>query len=512
MSPPLDIPSFLASEITSIFDAEIPPEWKPEFKLEQKLKDKYLSDPVSWVEDKLSEHLWSKQKQIMQSVRDNRRTAVKSCHDVGKSYIASRIALCHLDNYPIGEAFCITTAPTASQVRAVLWREINRGHAKGKLKGRTNQTELWCVTPHGNEEMIAFGRKPSDMDPSAFQGIHAKYPLVIIDEGGGVPAAIFNAADTLITNDNARILVIGNPDDPATEFFEICKPGSGWNVIRISAFDSPNFTKEKHVPNLKPILDYLISPVWVEEKRKKWGVDNPLYISKVLGEFPEISTDRLIPITWIRAAQQRYLERQESSNWPDKDSVELGVDVGGGGDKSTIAKRHGPVVRVIHRDQNPNTMATLSKVLHFIEEHNASKAKIDNIGIGHGAVDRAQEMSEDQSLKRDQPNMVEAAKKIVGVNVGERAEDNEHYANVRAEGFWALRERFREGTIDIDPSDEDLAAQLADIKYKRSAGRIQIESKVEMKKRGKASPDDADAVMLAFLKEKETVKEIEVSW
>lgn len=78
--------------------------------------------------------------------------------------------------------------------------------------------------------------------------------------------------------------------------------------------------------------------------------------------------------------------------------------------------------------------------------------------------------------------------------------NSEDYVNLRAEGYWGLRERFREGIIDIDFDDEDLVAQLVDIKTKPSStGRIQIESKEQMKKRGKSSPDEADALMLAFL-------------
>jgi phage terminase large subunit len=62
-----------------------------------------------------------------------------------------------------------------------------------------------------------------------------------------------------------------------------------------------------------------------------------------------------------------------------------------------------------------------------------------------------------------------------------------------------MRERFQDGSIDIDPADDDLAAELAAIKYKfTSNGKIQIEKKAEMKTRVGRSPDRADALMLAF--------------
>lgn len=443
-----------------------------------------LIDPVDWITNYLAEHPWSIQQRIFESVRDNKRTAVHSCHNCGKSWTASRIACWWLFSHDPGDAFVVTTAPTFPQVRAILWREIGRAHANwqliesrtnhGNIPGRLNQTE-WFMTNEdlGNEEMVAFGRKPSDISPTDFQGIHAPNVLVIIDEACGVHVNIWEAADTLVSNSGSKIFAVGNPDDPLSEFATVCKPGSGWNVIGIDGFDTPNFTGE---PIPEKIANQLISPAWAEEKRRKWGETNPLYISKVRGKFPSHSTDNLIPMHWIRAAQERSL--------PISGDTELGVDVGRGGDKSIIAHRTGGRVRIIHRDTNPDTMQTAGNVVHHYKESGASLIKIDLIGIGAGVHDRVKEL--------DHP--------IIGVNVGSSPHDKERYLNLRAEGYWGLRERFETGTIDIDPLDDDLAAQLADIKYKRtSSGKIQIESKEEMARRGKHSPDDADAVMLAFI-------------
>lgn len=449
-------------------------------------RDKYAADPVSWVRDKLGEHPWSRQCQILESVRDHRRTAVKSCHGSGKSWLAARLAAWWIVSHPPGEAFVVTSAPTWKQVRAVLWREIGRAHARGHLAGRVNQAEWLMVMPAGNEETVAFGLKPADYDPAAFQGIHALYVLVIFDEACGMPELLWSSADSLISNDYSRFLAIGNPDDPATEFCEVCKPGSGWNVVRISAFDTPNFTSEVVPDKMRHVL---VGRLWVEEKRRKWGETNPLYISKVLGDFPEVVSDGLIPMKWIRAAQERDL--------PAGSPTELGVDVGGGGDRSVIACRRGPVVRVIHRDHNPDTMQTLGATMSAVAATGATCAKIDSVGIGKGAADRAAEIAADPV---EPPGTRARARAIHGVGVGQASSDPESFSNLRAEGFWALRERFETGDIDIDADDDDLAAQLVDLRFKRtSRGQIQIESKEEMRRRGKDSPDDADAVMLSFL-------------
>jgi len=459
---------------------------------------RYLRDPSAWIEERLGEEVWSKQREILQSVVDNRRTAVPSCFGSGKSWTAARLSAWWIDCHPPGQAFVVTTATTGAQVKAILWRELHRAHTAGKLKGRLNQTEWWLEVPGGKEEIVAFGRKPADMDQTAFQGIHAPFVLCILDEAAGIPTPLFNAADSLIVNLASRILAIGNPEDTG-EFKDICMPGSGWNVIRIPAKVTPNFTEEKVSPKIKREL---ISKIWVEEKKRKWGVDNPLYKAKVDAEFPDTRVGGLIPIAMIRAAQDRDLGPQPGDSEEEilrkTTPNELGVDVGAGGDRSVIAQRRGSVVRIKHRGHNPDTMQTCGEVITVLDETGAEQVKIDEIGIGKGLVDRAKELN----------------KPAIGVNVGRKARDSKHYLNIRAEGYWGLRERFEQEDIDL-PEDgaeaDDLAAQLIDIRFKRtSKGQVQIESKDEIRRRNKdgASPDEADAVMLAFLYYEEPVVQV----
>jgi hypothetical protein len=141
---------------------------------------------------------------------------------------------------------------------------MGNAHRKADLPGRITLDAKWYI---GNE-LVAYGRKPADYDPAAFQGIHARYVLVIIDEAGGVPKSIFDAVDALATNVDARVVAVGNPDDPASHFATICKPGSGWRVETISAFDTPAYTGEKVPEDLPPLL---VSPEWVEERKSSLG-------------------------------------------------------------------------------------------------------------------------------------------------------------------------------------------------------------------------------------------------
>jgi hypothetical protein len=433
-------------------------------------QERYRSDPVLWMDERLGAFVWSKQQEIASSVRDHRHTAVRACHDSGKSWIGARLAGWWIDTHPAGEAFVVTSAPTGDQVRAILWREMNRMHSAGHLPGEMNKTE-WLI----GGDLVAFGRKPSDYDEAAFQGIHARYVLVILDEASGIAESLWTAAETLIANEGSRLLAIGNPDDPTGPFAKVCRPNSGWNVIGISALDTPNFTDEQVPDGLRPLL---VSPTWVEERRARWGEGSALWTAKVLGEFPDRSEDSLIPLSWVERARERTLR-------PDEDA-ELGVDVARWGSSQTVIMvRRGAHARCVHARTGQDTMRTAGEVIHALRSHHAVIAKVDDVGVGGGVVDRLREQG--------QP--------AVGLNGGRAPRDRQRFVNARAEWYWELRERFERGEIDIDPADEMLAEQLCSIRYKLdSAGRIQIESKEDMRARGLASPDRADALALAFAK------------
>lgn len=455
----------------------------------------YRDDPVGFIKQVLGEFIWSKQAEIAEAVVKHRRVAVPACHGLGKSFLASRIASWWVSTSPVGDAFAVTSAPTEKQVKAILWREINRAFKKGSLPGRVNQTE-WFI----DNELVGYGRKPADTDMTGFQGIHAKRLLVLLDEACGIPKAIYTGADSLMTSEESRMLAIGNPDDPSSEFANICKPGSGWHVIPVSAFQTPNMTGEVVPDTLRSLLT---SRVWVEEKDKQWGKTSPLYLSKVLGQFPDVSDDGLISAAWVNRALASDLQPG-----PD-DPVELGVDVARFGvDETVIAMRCGPRASIVHAHRNRDLMTVVGKIVEFIRTCGASIVKIDDAGLGGGVTDRLKELVEEAQNTIDPEtgklkDPVLAAVKVYAINVGSGAQDKEKFVNLRAELHWALRERFEAGDIALE-ADDVMAGQLCAPKYKlTSRGQVQIESKEDMKKRlgtesGFSSPDRADAIMLAF--------------
>lgn len=461
---------------------------------EEAKRREYLSNPAKWVRERLDERPWSKQIEIMDSVRDNRHTAVPSCFGSGKSWTAARLTAWWIDVHPPGTAFVVTTATTGRQVRAILWRELHRAHSKGNLPGRLNQTEWWLPEgKEGKEQIVAFGSKPADMDDDAFTGIHDRYVLVIGDEASGLPKSLIEAADALIVNEDSRYLLIGNPTDASAEFAKICEPGSGWHVIRIKAWDCPNFTGEDVSEVVK---QNTISRIWVEEKRKRWGEDNPMWRAKVEAEFPSTIINGLIPIVAINAAIDRDL--------PAEGINVLGVDVGAGGDRNVVAHRHGGRIRIIRRNQTVDTMESCGNVIADLKKTRATVAKVDYIGIGRGLVDRGKEqgypmhgivVSQSPLDEEGLPKKLRKRKK----NQTVEEENDEGFLNVRAQAFWAMREAFLAGEVDLDPEDEDLHADLVGIRYKRtSSGKIQIIEKEALRKDLGHSPDDGDSAMLTY--------------
>lgn len=439
-----------------------------------------LRDPAGWVRRKLEQVPWSRQVEVLESVRDNRRTVVPSCHAAGKSQLAAWLAGWWVDAHPPGTAFVVTTAPSWAQVRAILWRYIGRMHRQAKLRGRVNQTEWWL-----GEEMVGFGRKPADDDEDGFQGIHAFYVLVIVDEASGIPAALWTAILALLTTADCRVLAIGNPDYQGSLFSKMCEPGSGWNVIRIDGFDTPNFTDEALPPGA-PLLDQS----WIDDLVKDYGVDSPQYVAKVRAQFPADRSDGIIPWSWVH--QCRGVEATERVG-PLRVPVELGVDVGGGGDLTVIRARSGATVGERWTANTDDSEVIVDEIVKAVRVSGASRVKVDFGGIGFGVVG---------SLRRRVVAEVPHPVTVDAVNFGATAKDPAKYLNVRAELWWEGRLRSKPGALepwDLSEADDRTMADLTEPRwFETKDGRIQVEAKDEVRKRLGRSPDDGDALLLAF--------------
>lgn len=445
---------------------------------------RWARDPVAWATEKMKLEIWSGQKEILRSVAANPLTAVKSCHEIGKSYSAALTVCWWLDTHPPGTAFVVTSAPTDKQVKAILWREIGRMHRSAGLPGRTNLSE-WYI----GSELVAFGRKPADHDPTAFQGLHAQFMLLVLDEACGMPKAMWDAGSSLVANEHSRTLAIGNPDDPLSEFAKKCHPGSSWNVIQIGYNKTPNFTGE---PVSEKLRSLLISPGWVEEKAKDWGRDSALFKSKCDGDFPDQNSDGFIKLSWLREC--RNLELAEGT------PVEAGIDVGAGGDRTVIRERRGMRVGRERTFVDADPMSTIGKIVETINDWGIQRVKVDVIGIGWSLTGRLRELSTAHNSQHTGTEVTHKAE-VVGINFAEASVDPDRFINLRAETYWTIgREYSRLKRWDLSSVDDDVFQELTAPSYKimDSKGKIKIQAKDEIRSLLGRSPDRADALLLAF--------------
>jgi len=484
--------------------------------------------PIEWSEKK-GNRLTLVQKAIKESVRDHRYTAVPSCHDSGKSFVAADIVAWWVDAHLTGQSLAVTTAPTSAQVKAILWQEITTIHERAELKGKINRGAApeW----YAGSTLVGLGRKPADYNTAAFQGLHSLYPLIVIDEAGGVARAIFDAVDTFATNRNARVLAIGNPDDPTSYFAQICKPDSGWNVIQIDGLRTPNMTKASVAkqPRLKALMeaegipyseenipttvrDVLLSPEWIEERLARWaGVtldDAPerivekaaasqLFLSKVRGIFPPIGGgNSVIPLGWVELAMNRW------DDWADAGKPEqvgrriVGADIARGGqDQTCLSIRQGMVTQRIMRSNTGDTMETTDYVSGLVNWPRALGV-IDVIGIGAGVLDRLRQMSREGTIIGD----------AIGFNASAQSKRTDilmefKFFNDRSAAWWRMRELLdpsRNSKIAL-PRDEELKEELTAPTYKvLTGGVIKVEEKDDVKDRIGRSTDSADATIQSY--------------
>lgn len=305
----------------------------------------------------------------------------------------------------------------------------------------------------------------------------------------GVDEWLWIAALSMATGPHCRIIAIGNPDDPSSHFAKVCNPGSGWNVIKISVFDSPNFTNEVVSQETS---DKLTGPEWVEYMEREVGRDSPTWISKVEGEFPDIDEFSVIPLRWIHEAQERWQEWNESyGGIPPEDARHvIGCDIARfGGDKNAFAHKFGHIVTAVDVSPGGDTERTADRIADEMHHRRNDVAVIDTNGVGAGVFDK---------LRR-------RGRSVIPVNVANRTSAVDRsgqvaFYNIRAAATWKLREDLdpsRNPTLCLPP-DEKLAADLSAPRWKTMAGgKIVIEDKGEVRKRIGRSPDRGDAVILA---------------
>lgn len=417
-----------------------------------------------------------------------RREAMRGPHGLGKTALAAWVVLCFaLTREAMGVDWkVVTTASAWRQLSHYLWPEIRKWtrQLRWERLGRQpfNEREellnLMLKLQHG-EAFAAASDKPD-----LIEGAHASHLLYVFDEAKAIPPATWDAAEGALASGNCYALAISTPGEPQGRFYDIHarKPGyEDWTV--------------QHVTLEQCVAAGRVSAEWAEQRLKQWGEGSAVYQNRVLGEFASSGADGVIPLSWVEAANERWKVLDDSGEWGDFTCV--GVDVGGGGDASVLALRHGEAIRELRPYGVDDTMVLTGYIVPVLKAY-GGYAVVDSVGIGAGVVHRLRELpAEDR------------AEGVVAFNAGEGTDWKDcsgeiQFANKRAAAWWNMRELLDPANghqVALPPEDRLTGDLTAPHWRPSSGGRMLVESKIDIKKRLGRSTDDGDAVVMAFWRE-----------
>lgn len=442
------------------------------------LIDVYWDNPVAFAEDMLDFYPDEEQATIMMDIAHKSKVSVRSGQGVGKTALEAVLVIWFLCCRPNPRV--VATAPTRQQLYDVLWSEIAKWLISSKVERllRWTKTKVYMI---GNEERW-FATAKTATRPENMQGFHEDYMLFIVDEASGVADPIMEAILGTLTGQENKLLMCSNPTRLSGTFYDSHhKDREFYKAHKISSRTSKRTNKDN-----------------IAMLESKYGKDSDVVRVRVDGEFPKAEADAFIKLEAVELAIGVPVE-------PIGDILHIGVDVARFGDDETvIAPRIGGKCFELKAYQKQDTMATVGWVLDTVRgmkkdgyQFNKAMIKVDDGGLGGGVTDRLNEIVKEQKL----PYI------IVPVNNQGKSND-EHYDNLGTEVWAALRDFLEENCsgfiqgqdpIIVLPNDEKLISQLSTRKYRMtSRGKIALESKDDMKKRGLQSPDRADAVTLAF--------------
>ena len=433
----------------------------------------YRLNPYNFVVDMIGATPTPQQKLMLdvipKAMKERKGIAVRSGHGVGKTACESWVIIWFMTCYPNSRVPC--TAPTQPQLYDILWSELSKWHNKSKIKQMFEWTQTHFKNKAFPETWFAVAR--SSNKPENMQGFHGDHLLFIIDEAPGVEDNIMEVVEGALTKEGALCIMLGNPTQ-ISGFFH-----SAFHKHR-DLFYTFNFSSIDCARDRPDIVD----PSYATNMAKKYGVDSDIYKVRVLGDFPSASPDTIISLDKVEKAVNR--EDLIPSN---AGVMVVGCDVARYGNcETTIYLRRDKVVEEYKTFNHRDTMATAGELAFLARKYQGKYDVIfciDDTGVGGGVVDRLQEVVREEKLSAV----------VIGVNNGASSYD-EGYVNLGTEQWFWLREHIHEYKL---PNDETVIAQLSCRKYGMSSkGKLQIERKEDLQKRGLESPDRADAVLLTF--------------
>lgn len=444
---------------------------------------RWMDEPVDFVREVFDVEPDAWQVEVLNAIRDRRklnkrRFALKASKGPGKSALLAWIGWWFLVCFPHPKVVC--TSITADNLKDNLWTEFSKWQGRSEFLRRAFQwaAERISAKQHPQTWWASARNWPKDADANrqadTLAGVHGDNVLFLIDESGGIPDAVFAAAEGGLANADeaegreALLVQAGNPTETSGPLYRACTVERDlWWVKEISG--------DPDDPNRAP----RVSLEWAREQIEKYGRDNPWVLVNVFGRFPPGQSNTLIAIDDAVAATRRTPDKAEFLEEP----LAMGVDVAAYGDDRTVFSwRRGAVAFKMEVLRKRDTMEVADQVAFHADRHHPDGIIVDQTGVGEGVVHRLKRMGLEPMG-------------IYGSNAAIRTEPR--CLNRRAESWWRMAEWMRtRGSI---PNDATLIKELAAPTYKfDSQGRLVLEPKADVKKRLGESPDLADALALTF--------------
>jgi hypothetical protein len=422
----------------------------------------YRNDPVLFVKNVLGATPQPWQEDFLRAVaRGERRISVRAGHGVGKSTACSWALIWHMvTRFP---QKAVVTAPTSAQLFDALYSETKAWINKlpPALKELFEVFSDRIVLKDAPESSFISARTSSAERPEALAGVHSEHVLLVVDEASAVHEAVFEAAAGSMSGHSATTIMISNPTRNSGLFYKTHHAlASDWFRMHVSCLNSP-----------------LVSSDFVRQIKATYGEDSNAYRIRVLGEFALADDDTLIPADLVDSAIDRDIVP------PEDEQIVYGVDVARyGTDRTALCKRRGNVVLEIKSWGGLDLMQTVGTIVNEAKLDNPEEICVDTIGLGSGVADRLREMGYN----------------VVDVNVAESSAMNPNANKLRDDLWMSVKDWLGTRAVKL-PKDDILRQELVAPRYTfTSLGKIVVESKDSMRRRGMRSPDLADALCLTF--------------
>ena len=450
------------------------------------LLHKWRERPQTYFDEVLGvKAIWKLQDDLLtaipRAIKQHKHIYIGSGHSLGKDFICGGIPLWF--NHCYERSIAIMTAPTDRQVKKIMWGEM-LSHWKNKKidLGGTPYANPYFEIRKEDWYTIGFTTKETGASKEAaggkFQGFHAPHICIIVSEAQAVEDTIYDQIDGVATSEDVLVIFIGNPTRARGRFAKGLKDKKTNIVFHFSCLENPNYIHKREV------IPGLASHHWVEDKRQKWGVNDPRWFGRVLGQIPDIAIS-----TVIGESDISLMKAKHGMLAPYGNNAGVAVDPSGEGvdNNEFMAGKNGEVTKTISKTNMAPSVSAITAV-ELCKEINGNFVIVDCDGIGVGTW---------QELNKLSPEYLQGIQiiKFHGSAPSQVEEwDHKVYQNMRAEAAFVTQKRARDGKAAINREDKELIEDLMEEEYfENNRGLIQIEDKKDIKERLERSPGKGDA-------------------